>query len=118
MRELIALPVLLLALGGLARAEAGDPKAGEARFLRIGCSECHGTVGQGGIAGMRIVPMPLPWVAFQLYVRRPGGQMPAFSGKVLSDAELADIYAYLSAVPPGRSAREIALLNESQGGGE
>jgi mono/diheme cytochrome c family protein len=77
--------------------------------MRVGCYECHGTVGQGG-AGMRIVPMPLPWLGFQIYVRRPGGQMPAFSEKVLSDAELADIYAFLTGVPAGRGAAEISLL--------
>ena len=106
------LGVILVASLARAAEPNGDPKAGEARFMQIGCYECHGTVGQGGIAGMRIVPMPLPWLAFQIYVRRPAGQMPAFSDKVLSDAELADIYAFLSGIPTGRGAAEISLLHD------
>jgi ubiquinol-cytochrome c reductase cytochrome c subunit len=103
--------ILLVSVAGAADP-SGNPKAGEERFMRVGCYECHGTVGQGGIAGMRIVPMPLPWLGFQVYVRRPGGQMPAFSDKVLPDAELADIYAYLTSLPSGRGAAEISLLHD------
>ncbi len=106
------LGVVLIANPASAADPTGDPKAGEARFMRIGCYECHGTVGQGGIAGMRIVPMPLPWLAFQGYVRTPGGQMPAFSNKVLPEAELADIYAFLTSLPAGRGAAEISLLHD------
>jgi ubiquinol-cytochrome c reductase cytochrome c subunit len=103
---------MLLANLASAADPVGDPKAGEARFMRVGCYECHGTVGQGGIAGMRIVPMPLPWLGFQVYLRRPGGQMPAFSDKVLTDGELADIYAFLTGLPAGRGAAEISLLHD------
>jgi ubiquinol-cytochrome c reductase cytochrome c subunit len=83
---------------------------GQALYLRVGCYECHGTVGQGGIAGARIVPLTLPWLGFQLYVRRPAGQMPRFSQQVLSDAQLADIFAFISSVPQSRSAADIPLL--------
>jgi ubiquinol-cytochrome c reductase cytochrome c subunit len=109
---MLLLGVILVANLASAADPVGDPKAGEARFMRIGCYECHGTVGQGGIAGMRIVPMPLPWLGFQAYVRRPGGQMPAFSLTVLPDAELADIYAFLTHLPPGRGADDISLLHD------
>jgi cytochrome c5 len=103
--------LLMLAprLAGSADA-AGDPRAGQALYLRVGCYECHGTVGQGGIAGARIVPLPLPWLGFRVYVRRPAGQMPAFSDQVLSDAELADIFAFLATVPQGRGPGDIPLL--------
>jgi ubiquinol-cytochrome c reductase cytochrome c subunit len=89
---------------------AGDPREGQTLFMRVGCYECHGTVGQGGIAGARIVPLALPWPAFQLYIRRPAGQMPRFSQQVLSDAQLADIFAFVSSVPQSRSAADIPLL--------
>ena len=109
----LRLDALGLLLAGVAGAQepAGDPRAGEARYLAVGCYECHGTVGQGG-SGMRVSPLPLPWVGFELYVRRPAGQMPAFSDKVLSAASLADIYAYLQSLPRERKANEIALLQE------
>jgi len=106
------LGVVLIANTTRAADPIGDPKAGEVRFMRVGCYECHGTVGQGGIAGMRIVPMPLPWLGFQVYVRTPAGQMPAFSDKVLPDAELADIYAFLTSLSAGRGAAEISLLHD------
>ncbi len=112
MHRVLSLALLLIIAPRLALSSdaAGDPQAGEARYLRVGCVECHGTVGQGGIAGARIVPLPLPWVGFQLYVRQPAGQMPRFSRQVLSDAELADIFAFLSSVPQSRSAADIPLL--------
>jgi cytochrome c1 len=34
-------------------------------------------------------------VAFEAWVRRPKGEMPPYTNKVLTDAELADIYAFL-----------------------
>lgn len=109
----LLLPLLML-VPGLAGSEdrAGDPEAGQVRFMRVGCYECHGTVGQGG-AGMRLVPLPLPWIGFQIYVRRPGGQMPAYSDKVLGDADLADIYAYLKSIPEGPRAKDIALIEDA-----
>ncbi len=117
MHRLLSVVLLSIVVPRLACATdvGGDPTAGQARYLRVGCYECHGTAGQGGIAGARIVPLPLPWLAFQLYVRQPAGQMPRFSQQVLSDAELADIFAFLSSVPPGRSAAGIPLL--AAGGG-
>jgi mono/diheme cytochrome c family protein len=108
MLRLIALGILLTTVAG-AQEPTGDPRAGKDRFLAVGCYECHGTVGQGG-AGMRISPLPLPWIAFRVYVRRPSGEMPAFSDKVLSEAALADIYAYLRSLPADQKAREIPLL--------
>jgi hypothetical protein len=37
--------------------------------------------------------------------------MPSFSVKILSDATLADIYAYLSSIPAGKPGSQIPLLN-------
>ena len=38
--------------------------------------------------------------------------MPAFTEKVLSDAELTDIYAYLQSVPAPKAVKDIPLLNQ------
>lgn len=116
MPRILAALMLLTVMPALAvcQERTGDPLAGQADFMRVGCYECHGTVGQGGIAGMRLVPLPLPWAGFQVYVRRPGGQMPAFSAKVLGDAELADIYAYLTSIPVGRGAKDIPALKGAE----
>jgi ubiquinol-cytochrome c reductase cytochrome c subunit len=63
------------------------------------------------VAGPRIAPNPIPLPALTRYVRQPGGQMPPYTDKVVSDAELADIHAYLQSLPQPRPARDIPLLN-------
>ena len=82
-------------------AAAADDLAvarGKSLFAHVGCYECHGYVGQGGAAGPRIAAR-LPYPAFAAYVRHPGREMPPYTAKVLSDAELAAIFAYVSALP-------------------
>ena len=76
----------------------GNAENGKKAFERVICSSCHGHEGQGG-AAPRIGVKPPPLAAFIAYVRPPAGNMPAFAPKVLSDAELTDIHAYLSSRP-------------------
>ena len=102
--------LLVTATGSSAQAPAGDAAKGKATFLRVGCYECHGTVGQGG-TGPRLAPNPRTVESLTTYVRKPLG-MPAYSAKVLSDAELADIRAYLASVPAPPAVSSIPLLNQ------
>jgi mono/diheme cytochrome c family protein len=82
------------------QAPAGDTANGKKLFTTIGCYQCHGYEAQGSTAtGPRLAPRPLPFAALSKYVRRPTGQMPPYTTKVLSDTELADIYAFLMSVP-------------------
>jgi ubiquinol-cytochrome c reductase cytochrome c subunit len=46
------------------------------------------------------------------YVRQPSGQMPPYTSKVISDQELADIFAYLQSRPKGAPGKDIPLLNQ------
>jgi ubiquinol-cytochrome c reductase cytochrome c subunit len=62
--------------------------------------------------GPRLAPDPLPIEVFINLVRRPVGVMPVYSAAVLSDRDIADIHAYLSAIPEAKSARDIPLLNQ------
>jgi ubiquinol-cytochrome c reductase cytochrome c subunit len=97
-----------------ATAPPGDAARGKAAFLSFGCYECHGTVGQGNYGtGARIAPKPPPWSVVSSYVRRPSGDMPSFSVKILPDATLADIYAYLMSIPAGKPGSQIQLLNST-----
>ena len=50
---------------------------------------------------------PFPWPVVSSYVRRPAGDMPSFSVKILPDATLADIYAYLRSIPAGKPGRRF-----------
>jgi mono/diheme cytochrome c family protein len=80
-------------------AASGSAQNGKKLFLSDGCYECHGRQAQGGAAGPRLGPDPLPLAAILKYVRQPSGQMPPYTSKVVSDVELADVYAFLQSLP-------------------
>jgi len=114
MRKLLVATLLLTAL---VRAQdyAGNAEAGKRIYMKNGCYQCHGTVGQGTIAGARIGPPPLSAQGLIRYVRRPAGQMPAFTEKVMPDRELTDVYAYLKTIPPPKPSKDVPLLNDLRG---
>jgi mono/diheme cytochrome c family protein len=92
---------------------AGNVEAGKKIFTKDGCYECHGHEGQGAAqgAGPRIGPPLLSQDGLIKYVRQPTGQMPPYTSKVVSDQELADIFAYLQSRPKGTPGKDIPLLN-------
>jgi mono/diheme cytochrome c family protein len=94
-----------------AAAPAGDAERGKQTFVKAGCFECHGREGQGSPAtGPRLAPDPIPFEAVQSEVREPANVMPAYSPKVLSDAQLRDIYAYLASRPQPPALKDIPAL--------
>ena len=107
----IGLPLAAQAQTAPATAPAGNADTGKKLYTRNGCYQCHGFEGQGSTAtGPRLAPRPLPYAAFSRYVRRPAGQMPLYTQKVLSDADLGHIYAYLQARPAPKPVDSIPLL--------
>lgn len=100
-----------LSLAGSTMALGQEPN-GKKLFTKYGCYECHGTQGQGTTAGARLAPKPLALAALIAYVRQPKGQMPPYTAKVVSDADLADIRAYLASIPEPPPAKNIPLLNQ------
>ena len=112
--------VFALASFACAAAQAqGPPKGDAARgkqlYLADGCSYCHGTVGQGGggrAAGLRIAQQPIPFAAFLNQLRRPANEMPPYVEAVLSERDVADIFAYIQALPPPPDAKSIPILNK------
>ena len=99
-----------LAQGG--DAPAGNAKTGQQVYKAIGCWECHGTIGQGGaITGPRLAPTALPYAAFLQQLRTPQNAMPPYETKILSDADAANIYAFLKSVPAPKSVQDIPLLS-------
>jgi len=93
-------------------APAGNAKAGQQVYKAVGCWECHGTAGQGGaITGPRLAPSNLPYAAFLQQIRTPQNAMPPYEPKVLSNADVANIYAYLKSVPAPKAVQDIPLLN-------
>ena len=100
--------LLVCVLGAF--AQSGDAKKGKELYVKYNCYSCHSFDGHGG-AGARLVPMKLPLPVFTAYVRAPG-RMPAYREKVMSDAELADVWTYLQTIPESPPAKSIALLEE------
>ena len=91
-------------------ANAADAEKGRATFVTHGCYQCHGFVGQGG-AGKTLAPNPLPFETFSVFVRNTRGAMPPYQKAILSDDDLADIYAYLRSIPKPSDYKTMPLLN-------
>ena len=94
-----------------AAANSGN---GQRLFVRDGCYECHGYLGQGSTStgGTRLGPPQIPLSAFVSYVREPTGQMPPYTAKVISNEDLAEIYNFLKSVPPPPPLKTIRILNQ------
>jgi mono/diheme cytochrome c family protein len=93
-------------------APQGNAEKGKQVFLKDGCYSCHGYDGHGGVAP-KLAPRPIPTVAFIAIVRHPpASAMPTYSPKVMSDAELTDVWAYLKSIPDPPPVKNILLLNQ------
>ncbi len=93
---------------------AGNAQKGKKIFVSDGCYECHGREGQGATqtGAPRIGPPPVPFEVFQSFVRKPINNMPPYTEKVVSDQDLADIYAFLKSIPMPPKGKDIPLLNK------
>ncbi|HZP77896.1 MAG TPA: cytochrome c [Pseudolabrys sp.] len=107
-RGILSVAALLALGGGLALAASAEK--GKAAFMKAGCYECHGTMGQGGITGPRIAPEPIPYETLSAFVRSSSRNMPPYREKILSEADLQDIYAYLQSIPKPPDINSIPLL--------
>jgi ubiquinol-cytochrome c reductase cytochrome c subunit len=87
----------------------GDSTSGKQLFEAKGCYSCHGYVGQGSREGPRLTP-PMAYPAFVLQLREPRAIMPPYKEALVSDREVADIYAYLAAVPKPPDPKSVPLL--------
>ena len=111
--------VSILLAAGIASASAaeapkGDPGKGRALYMTNGCSYCHGTAGQGGggrTGGLRIANQAIGYAAFINQLRHPVNEMPPYAEKAMPDEQVADIFAFVSSLPPPADAKSIPLLN-------
>lgn len=100
---------------GTGGALAASAEKGKAAYIKFGCWQCHGTMGQGSVAtsaGKALAPDPLPYEGFAAFVRSTNRTMPPYSEKILPNDDLADIYAYLASIPKGKDYKNIPLLNQ------
>jgi mono/diheme cytochrome c family protein len=91
-------------------APPGNAETGKKLWVSIGCWQCHGYEAQGGAAGPRLSGRNLPFAGVSAYVRRPTNQMPPYTEKVVSNADLAHIYAYIQSRPA--PPQNIPLLQQ------
>jgi ubiquinol-cytochrome c reductase cytochrome c subunit len=91
-----------------AQQPTGDAQKGKELYLKYSCYACHGYDGHGG-AGARLVPLQMTVERFTAYVHNPR-QMPPYSEKILSDAQLADLFAYIKSLPVSPAVKDIPLL--------
>ena len=75
----------------------GNADNGKKLYPGNTCDTCHGTSGEGASQGPKIVP-PGGFASFISQLRTPANKMPPYSKEKLSDAEVADIYAFLQSL--------------------
>jgi len=95
-------------------APPGDAGNGKHLYIADGCFTCHGRSGQGGAyngPAPILAKTALPFDGFKAQIRNPVNDMPAFPAALLSDKDIADIYAFVQSLPGPRSAKDIAILN-------
>jgi mono/diheme cytochrome c family protein len=119
----VALAAALLSAGALTGAltgaqaqdaPQGDAANGKRLYLTDGCFTCHGRSGQGGAyngPAPILAKTALPFDGFKGQIRNPVNDMPAFSDALLSEKDIADIYAFVQSLPGRGSAKDIAILN-------
>jgi mono/diheme cytochrome c family protein len=93
---------------------SANSEKGQHFYTAFGCYECHGFQGQGSTqtGGPRLGPPQIPFSGFVAYVREPTSQMPPYSSKAVSEAQLADIYVFLQSRSKAAPAKSIPLLNQ------
>ena len=87
----------------------GNAVQGKDLYQKYSCYACHGYDGHGG-AGARLVPMRMNQPGFTVYLRNPR-QMPPYTEKVLTEAQAADLWAFIKAIPESPAADRIPLLS-------
>jgi mono/diheme cytochrome c family protein len=114
-RSLIALSfiaaILPLTSPVVGQQASSNAEHGKTLYREIGCYQCHGLAGQGAImTGPRVSRTELPFDGFLNQLRHPVSQMPPYEAAVVSDNDVADIYAYLRQMPAPPDANSIPLL--------
>jgi mono/diheme cytochrome c family protein len=109
-----ALAALASTMAWAQDAPQGDAANGKRIYLADGCFTCHGRSGQGGAytgPAPILAHTALPFDGFKGEQRNPANDTPAHSEAVLSDKDIADIYAFVASLPGPRSPKDIPILN-------
>jgi mono/diheme cytochrome c family protein len=94
-------------------AQTPNTANGKKLFEAKACYECHGWRGQGGLAGARLAQTKLNLQGFRNILRNPPpSNMPPYRATVLTDQEVADLFAYIQSFPDSEPAKNIPLLKD------
>jgi mono/diheme cytochrome c family protein len=98
---------------GNGAALAASVENGKVAYVKHGCWQCHGFLGQGSLVtsgGTVLSNSALSFEIFANFVRNSNRTMPPYREAILPNADLADIYAYLQSIPKPQDANSIPLL--------
>jgi mono/diheme cytochrome c family protein len=104
-------------IGGAAWGQdlpAGDAANGKRLYLAT-CFACHGRSGQGGAMNGPapvLAKTAMPFDGFKAQLRQPISDMPAYSEAVMSDKQIADIYAFLQTLPGPLPTKDMAIFKD------
>jgi mono/diheme cytochrome c family protein len=102
---------------GAARAQdapPGDAIEGKRLYLAVGCFTCHGRSGQGGAMNGPapiLAKTQMPFEGFKGQLRNPVNDMPTYSEKVMTDKQVADIYAFVESLPGPRPTKDMKIFD-------
>jgi mono/diheme cytochrome c family protein len=85
-------------------APTGNVDKGKEAFTANGCNGCHGDEAEGGM-GPQLASTSKSFPQFLSVVRKPKGVMPAFNAATLTDAQVADVYAYVESLGAGAAPK-------------
>jgi cytochrome c553 len=89
----------------------GSAERGKRLYIDLNCHSCHGTHAQGGGRNSEPpIPLGYPWAGFLNQLRKPRLDMPAYEEKLVSNQDVADMYAYFAALKPASAAKDIPQL--------
>ncbi|SRR5579883_315351 len=92
-------------------AQNSNAANGKRLFEANACYECHGWRGQGGLNGPRLAQTRLTLQGFRGILRNPPpSNMPPYRAAVLTDQEVADLFAYVQSFPAPEPVDKIPLL--------
>jgi len=95
---IVILSLTLAACGGgssSSNTPTGDAAAGQTAYASLACVGCHGENAEGSV-GPKLTGYSRGWDEFQNTVRKGREEMPKFGTDMVSDQQLADVYAWLT----------------------
>lgn len=96
-------------------APPGDAVEGKRLYMAVGCFLCHGRAGQGGFLNgpaPSLAKTQMPFEGFTGQLRQPLNDMPAYAEAVISEKQIADIYAFVQSLPGALQSKDMAIFKD------